>query len=421
MHRYDACFQIKVGAWMSDKPRYAYGNVLTWKHLVENGRYRKTPNGHILLSDNKGTTWHSGAYGANLSEHVLGAWQIYQHSGDTVFLRECYDGYFRKVFWNGIIPFAMNQFEVAEVLERMAGLTGFADDAEHWRRLVNRDPEHIRRMFDQRWEMNGHADYFAGPRNGMLMTNGFWPMRSRHFPREYAERMVAARALDREQGFFGDFFPLAMARQSMRSFASDVDHSFGYTPDTAYFTLDGMFRQGLGRPAWELTLNHLSHYNYHDDWGIPVAPEAYRRNGSLFGDQYSNFNAGKILLFLEGLCGLEYSIPENRFHVRDTMPETWDWMEVRFPRGIGRSKGPVRVRYERKREDGSIRKGIQVTGCPLPVTIGAWSEGREPRSMRPSPPGIATEIETPAPGYRGYRFKASTQVAVGLSIPSTQK
>ena len=46
------------------------------------------------------------------------------------------------------------------------------------------------------------------------------------------------------------------------------------------FTLDGMFRQALGKTAWELTLNHLSHYNYHDDWDIPVAPEAYRRDRS---------------------------------------------------------------------------------------------------------------------------------------------
>ena len=39
--------------------------VLTWKHLVVNGRYRETPNGTIMLSDNKGTTWHSGAYGVS--------------------------------------------------------------------------------------------------------------------------------------------------------------------------------------------------------------------------------------------------------------------------------------------------------------------------------------------------------------------
>ena len=124
IHRYDACFQIKVGAWTSDKSLYAYGNVLTWKHLVENGRYRETPNGLIMLSDNKGMGWHSGAYGAELSEHVLGAWQIYQHSGDLDFLRNCYEGYFRKVFWKRIAGFAMNDFEVAEVLERMAELTG---------------------------------------------------------------------------------------------------------------------------------------------------------------------------------------------------------------------------------------------------------------------------------------------------------
>ena len=418
MHRYDACFQIKVGAWTTDKPRYAYGNVLTWKHLVENGRYRETPNGLILLSDNKGTTWHSGAYGAELSEHILGAWQIYQHTGDVAFLRECYEGYFRKVFWKRLAGFAMNDFEVAYVLGRMAELTGHSEDVEYWQTLVRRDPEHIRRMFDQRWEANGHENFFMGPKNGMLMTNAFWSMRSPHFPREYAEKMVRAWALDRENGFYGEFFPLAMAKQSMKSFASNVDHSFGYTPDTAYFTLDGMFSQGLGRAAWELTLNHLSHYNYHDEWGIPVAPEAYERDLTLFGDQYSNFNAGKILLFLEGLCGLEYSIPENRFLVRDTMPETWNWMEVRFPGGIGEQTNPVQVRYDREQKGEVIQKRIKVTNCPLPVTIQAWSEEKETQSAKPSPLKIATEVEMPMTGYQGYQFEVSKEVAVDLSISS---
>ena len=27
IHRYDACFQIKVGAWARDKKKFAYGNV----------------------------------------------------------------------------------------------------------------------------------------------------------------------------------------------------------------------------------------------------------------------------------------------------------------------------------------------------------------------------------------------------------
>ena len=141
----------------------------------------------------------------------------------------------------------MNSFEVADVLEKMARLTGNSGEVENWQNLVRRDPEHVRLMFDQRWEANGIPNYFSGPKNGMLMTNAFWAMRSPHFPKEYAQRMVKAWALNKETGFYGVFFPLAMSKQSMKKFDSPVDHSFGYTPDTAYFTLDGMFRQGLKR------------------------------------------------------------------------------------------------------------------------------------------------------------------------------
>ena len=375
IHRYDSCFQIKVGAWTVDKPRYAYGNVLTWKHLVENGKYRETPNGAIMLSDNKGTSWHSGAYGGELAEHVLGAWQIYEHSGDLGFLRKCYDGYFRKVFGKRLGGFAMNEFEVAETLVRMAVLLGHEDDRDHWEKLVRRDPKHVRMTFDQRWEANGHKNFFMGPKNGMLMTNAFWSMRSKYFPREYAEKMINAWALNREDGFYGEFFPLAMAKHSMKTFTSPTDHSFGYTPDTAYFTLDGMFRQGFAKIASELTLNHLENYNYHKEWGIPVAPEAYRRDLSLFGDQYSNFNAGKILLFLEGFAGISYSLPDQTLSVRESMPTAWDWMEVDLP--IGKEPTWVKVRIERKKGKRGITKKITVENSPLKVKLELWSEEKK--------------------------------------------
>ncbi|MDF1862058.1 MAG: hypothetical protein P1U87_17710 [Verrucomicrobiales bacterium] len=357
IHRYDAAFQIKVGAWIKDKPRFAYGNVLTWKHLTKNGRYRELPNGLRMIADNKGTAWHSGAYGPETSEHVLGAWQIYEHTGDTEFLRQCYEDHFERLFRNHLSGFAMNEFEVAETLEKMARLTGNEDDVEHWQTLLRRDPEHIRLMFDQRWEMNGIPNYFAAPENGLLMTNAFWSMRSPHFPAEYAKRMVDAWAFDRDKGFYGEFFPLAMAKQSMQVFATDVDHSFGYTPDTAYFTLDGMFRQGLSGEASKLTLNHLIHYNYHEEWQIPVAPEAYERDLTPFGDQYSNFNAGKILLYLEGLAGLELSIPDQQVTIRPALPASWEWMEIRLPIADQWTK----IRY--------AADGVQVSACPFPVSV----------------------------------------------------
>jgi hypothetical protein len=409
MHRYDACFQIKVGAWTADKRRYAYGNVLTWKHLTKNNRYRELPDGLRMISDNKGISWHSGAYGPETSEHVLGAWQIYEHTGDVGFIKECYEDHFAKLFWHRLSGFAMNEFEVGEVLAKMARLTGNQADVEHWQELIRHDPEHIRLMFEQRWEMNGVPNYFAAPDNGMLTTTGFWAMRSRYFPREYAERMVAAWALDRKNGFYGEFFPLAMAKQSMKTFATDVDHSFGYTPDTAYFTLDGMFRQGLTKTASELTVNHLSHYNYHEEWGIPVAPEGYTRDLKLFGDQYSNFNAGKILLFLEGLAGISLSIPDNTFRVRDAMPTTWKWMELEIPiRAVDQKEATwTRVRIERTESDGELTKQVTVTNCPLRVTLEPWLEERKTVSKPIINDGPApVRIKPSSPGYAAFRFDA---------------
>ncbi len=419
MHRYDATFQIKVGAWTGNKPHYAYGNVLTWKHLVTNGHYRKVPNGAIALSDNKGTTWHSGAYGNELSEHVLGAWQIYQHSGDVRFLHDCFEGYFREVFRERIGSFFSNHFEVAEALIAMARLTGHVQDVEHWQQMVRLGPDQIRTWFDQRWQANGHEHFFGGPKDGMLMTTGFWHMRSRYFPRDYASKMTQSWALDKDKGFQGDgdFFPLAMSRQAMKTFATKVDDSFGYTPDTAYFTLDGMFRQRLGNPAWKLTLNHLENYNFNSHWNIPVAPEAYRRSGKLFGDQYSNFNAGKLLLYLEGLAGLEYSIPDRRLVIHDTMPTNWKWMEVRLPIQMPdekKTRWPV-IRYDRvvrkQGRESEITKSIRVTDCPLRITIEPWTEEKRVVHSDSQPANGPGPTASVYPHYSRYAFNAGRSTA----------
>lgn len=413
MHRYDATFQIKVGAWTSNKSHYAYGNVLTWKHLFKNGHFRKSPNGMIELADNKGTAWHSGAYGAELSEHVLGAWQIYQHTGDVEFLRKCYEGYFREVFHDRIAPFFSNQFEVAEALIKMAHLTGHDEDIKHWKQIVPLEPDKIRTWFDQRWQANDHKNFFGGPKDGMLMTTGFWHMRSKYFPREYALRMSGAWALDKDKGFYGDMFPLAMSRKAMNTFATNVDHSFGYTPDTAYFTLSAMFRQRLGDEVWKLTLNHLENYNFNADWNIPVAPEAYTRSGKLFGDQYSNFNAGKLLLYLEGLAGLEYSIPDNKLVVHDTMPTNWKWMEVRCPiqmPGEKKTHWPV-IRYERSQKGNKITKSIRVTDCPLQIIIEPWSEEKRVVRSDRQPTKDRKPTASNYPHYSRYTFDAPQSTA----------
>ena len=83
--------------------------------------------------------------------------------------------------------------------------------------------------------------------------------------------------------------------------------------------------------------------------GIPVAPEGRDSSYALFGDSFSNFNAGKILLVLEGIggkymkiyieviesillvLGLKYSIDEDTFIFADNLPEEWDFMEFNIP------------------------------------------------------------------------------------------
>ena len=395
MHRYDATFQIKVGSWLADKRELAYGNVLTWKPLFEAGHYRKSPDGVVALSDNKGRTWHSGAYGNELSEHVRGAWQIYQHTADLSFLTACYDSYFREVFWDRIASFYSNHFEVAEILAEMARQTGHLDDIAHWTQQFPNQQKNRDHWFRQRWEVHDHEKYFGGPRDGMLMTTGFWHMRSKYFPRKYAKQMTDQWATNSERGFYGQFFPLAMSRHSMRQFATQDDLAFGYTPDTAYFTLSGMFHQRLFGVASRLTLNHLEHYNYHDEWQLPVAPEAYRRDGSLFGDQFSNFNAGKILLYLEGFAGLEYSLPQNRLIIRESMPQSWEWMEFRLPLSSteGGDETWTTVRVERKGEGKEIIKTISVSDSPLQITIAPWLDDQKQVSTHPHPQSSPKTIE----------------------------
>ena len=124
MHRYDAVFQIMVGAWTANKEQYANGNALIWSALLP---YAGT-NG--TLPDNMGTTWHSGIYGT-MSGHVEGAWLIYEHSGDLQFLTDIY-AFYKPLFWNGIAEHWGYAFNAADRLARMATVLGHTADVQHW-------------------------------------------------------------------------------------------------------------------------------------------------------------------------------------------------------------------------------------------------------------------------------------------------
>ena len=175
MHRYDANFQIKVGAWTADKSYYAYGNVLTWKPLLP---YAQTGG---QLPDNKGISWLS-PYWETAIEHVVGAWEIYQHTGDVQFVHDCYDDYFKPLFWNGAYDIWGAMYDGLACLQKMALVEGNTVDASHWYSMLN--PSGQQAWMNDMWGKNGVTNYF-GASGGNLDWTGMAYMRNAWFPEDW--------------------------------------------------------------------------------------------------------------------------------------------------------------------------------------------------------------------------------------------
>ena len=77
--------------------------------------------------------------------------------------------------------------------------------------------------------------------------------------------------------------------------------SIEYIADGNWYAIRPLYLHTVDRLANKFTLAHLKTYNL--EAGVPVAPEGRDQDYALSGDKYSNFNAGKILLLLEGIGG----------------------------------------------------------------------------------------------------------------------
>lgn len=117
-----------------------------------------------------------------------------------------------------------------------------------------------------------------------------------------------------EDGLFTDV-PLATYAKKDIDKATD---NFYVTPDTNYYMHRGLYLHNINRIANNVYLTHLKKYNM--EWGIPVMPEGRRKDFSLFGDTYNNFNAGNLDVMLEGVGGFSYSVVNNTFTYADTLP-----------------------------------------------------------------------------------------------------
>ena len=182
MHRYDAVFQIPVSSWISPAEHdfYANGNVLAWSDVLP---YRKGEQ----LPDNFGTTWGSGVYGPEMIAHIVGAWQIYEHSGNKTFLGKAYD-FYKELFWDNIGGNHWNYgYDSMVCMEKMAEILGHTDDIGHWNASIDMNglEERNNQAF---WEIDT-PKLFAGGANGIGFTN-FANTAYKQFPRELLDIMA---------------------------------------------------------------------------------------------------------------------------------------------------------------------------------------------------------------------------------------
>ena len=390
MHRYDAVFQILVGSWASPEHHefFANGNVLCWADVMP---YRSESR----LPDNFGIDWVSGVYGYEVIGHVLGAWHIFEHSGNLTSLEKSYE-FYKELFWDGIGGKLFGYaYDSVLCLNKMAEVLGYPEDPAHWNASIGM--ENVQKWLDQNWEMDTPGMFGLTETPNRMGWNNIAPAGMSMFPRDWAETMATVWMDNPVEGFFG---PVPLTTIALKDFPDqNIVNSFAVAPVANWYMIRGLYLHTVDALANKFTLAHLKKYNM--EWGMPVAPEARHKDWTMFGDQYSNFNAGKILLILEGIGGLRYSTLEDSFTFADNLPQDWSFMEFRLPvQKEGEAVTWVKARAERRQEGGITVKTVRVENNPFTsLLLQPWTEDSEVLEVN------NRDMIADAPeGHMGWRF-----------------
>ena len=423
MHRFDGVMQVAAGAWISPDRHayYANGNVLVWNMTMP---FRQRD----FLPDNLGQGWVSGLYGGEVIGHVIGACHIWEHSGNTTFLELAYD-FYKTLYWDEIrTSFWGYAYDGVLCLNKMATALGYPEHVAHWNATVRMN--WAREIWlPAEWEKETPGLF--GGTSVRIDWGNLAAMGTQIFPREWALQTTSRWIDNSVDGFsYGDVPLLCVARSNWSEPVDPsigADYNFAVTPDANFFMLRGLYHQNIVGTANRFALQHLKRYNM--EWGIPVAPEARRMDFSMHGDQYSNFNAGKILTFIEGIGGLKYSAVDDTFTFADNLPTNWTFMEWRVPvpnpAGVDGSVTWVKARAERRQEGTWVVKTVHVAANPFSsLIVQPWAEDTvvtmaSPGSVvNPPPSRVAWDVNTSAalkgiyPGWCGNWQNGS---AVGSS------
>lgn len=191
--RFDAMFQIMVGAWTNPVHHdyYANGNVLVWAGLLP---YRVGNN----LPDNFGIDWASGCYGPETIVHVQGACKIFEHSGNTTFLNLAYS-FYKELLWEGGVGGTFGyEYDSVLCLNKMATILGHANDTAHWDAAI--DINNTLPNIEKQWQLDT-PNMYGSTANGMGYEN-IAPAGVSIFPRAYVVAMAENWLNDPVKGFY---------------------------------------------------------------------------------------------------------------------------------------------------------------------------------------------------------------------------
>ena len=314
LHLWDSWAYAAMGTWIVDKPQYAYGNILSWKHMVP---FKDRDN---ALPDNFGTTWHSPGVWMNLVGQVERAWLMYEQSGDRQFLKEAYNDLYKPLYWdgNGIQQSYGSELNALDALVKMATLLGQEEDIPHWEKRRPRMME----VFNHYWE-DDEPGYFGIKRDPWKDIWNLSCMQADAMPKEWVNALCDRWVMNSEDGF------LAPVSLQIRPPNDPPNGVFAVSTISTWLAIDGMFRHGRDHDAMLLTLNHIHAMN--KDYGFPVAPECWDPNGKPWGSMYYNWDGPIVDLLLRHIAGVSYTVADDHFSFDPVLPASWSFLEVNIP------------------------------------------------------------------------------------------
>ena len=414
LHLHDTQYYLNVGSYVAAElhPTYAHGNVLMWKHawetpMMQRSSYWKAQHGRGLFPDNMGSGWIASSTCDELSVHVEGAWNIFRRSGNRTFAQLAYE-----LYRGALSPLSGNISDTAQLgnwggsgkrlngliaMAKLAAALGHADDAAAWHQVLE-SVEAPR--FRRQWGEHGH--FWGNSAEGLESMMAVVAQRP-FFDDAWADTLADDWLLNADYGFYP---PNRSFGAPLLAFANNVTNMGPWAAHTTKTVevIDGLFRHGAGAAAINLTLGHIEAMQR--DFGFTVYPEAWDRDGGLWGDQWYNWGSSlAVLLPLQRMIGVDFDVVGGVLTVCDYIAPGWSRAQAHVP--IAGEWAEVVV--ERLN---ATAKRITVRGNPLKALhLQPWLEGHRLRAAEPA--GYAPDA--PA-GHVGWSFTGAAAADAAVTV-----